>query len=84
MARLILWSLLALVAWQWWRGALRPPSSSPPAARTRAQNGAGSPLMRPCAHCGVHLAPEVQLPGRGGAVYCCNAHREAHEPPARA
>ena len=42
------------------------------------------PCCRPCAHCGVHLAPEVQLPGQSGAVYCCNAHREAHEPAARA
>ncbi len=34
--------------------------------------------MVSCAHCGLHLPRGEALPGRGG-LFCCEAHRAAHE-----
>jgi uncharacterized protein len=32
-----------------------------------------------CGHCGVHLPRQDLLPGRNGALFCSEAHRQAQE-----
>ena len=55
--------------------------------RGKASKGPGGGDARPatpkdemvaCLQCGLHLPRSDALPGRGG-IFCCEAHRTAHE-----
>lgn len=73
--RLLLWAIIAFVAW--W--LLRPRRKSVPP--TQAPAGTGSSLAPPeamvdCAACGLHF-PASEAVGDGAHLYCCSAHRDA-------
>jgi uncharacterized protein len=71
--RLLLWAIIAFVAW-WLLRPRRQVSAPPPAA-------AADPLSPPeamvdCAACGLHF-PASEAVRDGARVYCCAAHRDA-------
>ena len=71
--RLLLWAIIAFVAW-WLLRPRRQVSAPPPAA-------AANPLAPPeamvdCAACGLHF-PASEAVRDGVRVYCCTAHRDA-------
>lgn len=66
--------IIAALVWAvWWlyrRGRPGgPDNGSPPA-----------PVMRQCAHCGLHLPANEAVSG-SQAYYCSVAHKDAHESP---
>ena len=73
MARLLLWLVLALVAW--WM--LKPRRRATPAPTGTARTpGAAPEAMVDCAACGLHF-PASEAVRDGARVYCCSAHRDA-------
>ncbi|TRZ69692.1 MAG: hypothetical protein D4S02_01650 [Rhodocyclaceae bacterium] len=67
MSKLLLFGLLAVIAYLFLRSAgrrQRKPPGAPPAQE-----------MVACVHCGVHL-PEGESLKSGGQNYCCEQHRE--------
>ena len=69
--------LIAVLVVVWLlRGARRrvDPPAGPPSPAAAAQREA----IVGCTHCGLMLPVGETLPGRGG-VFCCEAHRAAHE-----
>lgn len=69
--------LLAIIALLWWAFRPRP---RPPQQPQRPPGPQAAPPAREivaCAHCGVHVPREDALPGPGGTLYCCEAHRRA-------
>ena len=72
-ARLLLWLLLALIAW--WM--LKPRRQvTPPAGGTARTSGATPEAMVDCAACGLHF-PASEAVRDGARTYCCTAHRDA-------
>jgi uncharacterized protein len=73
--RLLLWALLAFVAWWLLRPRRKAPAAPPPAA---ARGPAATPpeAMVDCATCGLHF-PASEAVRVDGRVYCCAAHRDA-------
>jgi len=68
MSKLLMFGLLAVIAYLILRGAGRR-QRKPPEARPAAQS------MVACAHCGVHL-PEGDSLTSGDRHYCCEQHRD--------
>ena len=77
--RLLMWLVLALLAW--W--LLRPrrkarPAPPPPGPATAAPAAPASvETMVDCARCGVHLPASEALRDAQSRTYCCSAHRDA-------
>jgi len=72
--RLLLWAILAFVAWWLLRPRRKAPAAPPPAARGPADPPPEA--MVDCATCGLHF-PASEAVREGGRVYCCAAHRDA-------
>lgn len=64
--------IIAALVWAvWWlyrRGRQEKPAAT----------SAPSPVMRQCAHCGLHL-PSDEVVSGSQAYYCSVAHKDAHE-----
>jgi uncharacterized protein len=67
MSKLLLFGLLAFLAYLFFRGTNRPKSGPAQGPRPAEQ-------MVECAQCGVHL-PEGESLRSGEHCYCCEAHR---------
>jgi uncharacterized protein len=77
--RLLLWAIVAFVAWWLLRPRRKP--VPPPAGAGAGPAGRGAPPAPPeamvdCAACGLHF-PASEAVHDGGHVYCCTAHRDA-------
>ncbi len=75
MGRVLLWAIVAFVAWWLLRPRRKP---VPPSQGARAP---GAPLAPPeamvdCATCGLHF-PASEAVRDGARAYCCAAHRDA-------
>jgi len=73
--RLLLWAILAFVAWWLLRPRRKAPAAPPPAA-ARGPVATPPEAMVDCATCGLHF-PASEAVREGGRVYCCAAHRDA-------
>ena len=74
MKYLLLFLLALLIIWQW-----RTHRDSQPTADSSSKRRSALPIdMVPCADCGVHLALQDAIQGKGG-IYCSAAHRQRHE-----
>jgi uncharacterized protein len=75
--RLLLWLVLAFVAW--W--LLRPRRKTPPRAGAPHANASAPPApaepMVDCARCGLHLPASEALRDARARAYCSTAHRDA-------
>ncbi len=69
------------VAYYIWRAGRRSAEREqpPPDKPARASTPASPQDMVQCASCAVHLPRSDALPGRGGAVYCSDEHRQRSE-----
>ena len=73
--RLLLWAIIAFVAW-WLLRPRRKVTAAPPPAAARGPASAPPEEMVDCASCGLHF-PASEAVRDGGRVYCCAAHRDA-------
>ena len=73
--RLLLWAIIAFVAW-WLLRPRRKVSAAPPPAAARGPAIAPPEAMVDCAACGLHF-PASEAVRDGDRVYCCAAHRDA-------
>jgi uncharacterized protein len=73
--RLLLWAIIAFVAW-WLLRPRRKTTAAPPPAAARGSADAPPEAMVDCASCGLHF-PASEAVRDGGRVYCCAAHRAA-------
>ncbi|RZT95065.1 PP0621 family protein [Rivibacter subsaxonicus] len=76
--RLLLILVLVLVVLGWLRSRKASRASAKPKAAERAAaptDAAAAQPVLPCAFCGAYLPRADALPGRGGALYCSEAHR---------
>jgi uncharacterized protein len=73
--RLLIWLVLAVVAW--W--ILRPRRKAPPAAPPPRASASSAPAeaMVDCARCGLHLPDSEALRDAQARAYCSAAHRDA-------
>jgi len=76
MSRLLLWALIAFVAWWLLRPRRKAPAPAPPPSAGRATAGAPPEAMVDCAACGLHF-PASEAVREGDRIYCCVAHRDA-------
>ena len=73
MRYLLIFAVIALLAWRW--RASRPERKSASAPKQNGQPMA----MIPCHQCGVHLPVQDAVEGKLGS-YCCQDHRRQAEP----
>lgn len=71
LARIVLFLLVGVVVWAYFRQRQRP-AAPPPQAAPEVEP------MRQCAECGLRLPDSLALPGKGGH-YCSAEHRQQHE-----
>jgi uncharacterized protein len=74
--RLLLWAIIAFVAWWLLRPRRKASAPVPPPAAARGFAGAPPEAMVDCAACGLHF-PASEAVRDGEHVYCCAAHRDA-------
>ena len=73
--RLLIWLVLALVAW-WLLRPRRSKPAAPPAPPAPATPATPEPMVD-CARCGVHLPASEALRDAQARTFCCSAHRDA-------
>ena len=71
---LLVFLVLALLAWRWRSGRSKLSGDD----QHKAPGAAVEVLA--CSHCGVHLPATEAIKGTQG-VYCCSAHRQLAESP---
>ena len=73
MKYLLVFIIVALLAWRWRTSRANPRSSS------KSDGNREPTTMRPCDRCGLHVPARESIAGKLG-FYCCQEHLQQAEP----